>query len=1063
MNFTTPRIVEQYDNIAFLLGEKIITKKVFNEQKKLLVAEQKKINERNEKARAKREALREAERAKEIARQVAIAEAKAKASRERANERTKYIRNTLSKSLTLAKGQKITLTLADVYEKIDINTLLKNIIKKSMGQKYVITVGNTNYTVSDSNREKLLKLIMEDLVITEEYTMSDGSLVQELNEAPYLTIENLADKHKNIKSNGAFFKYNHTLDTVDFSRYAVYHTNQQAKYDDTCLLYALKMGGLDEQVLQSLKIYVKNRNIPLCDIEEICNKAKICIYIKRPNVKHLDRTTYGKEYENKFNIGLIDDHYFLIEDCGITSYAITNYEQIKEQKDFKYIIGTNQAGSYKRDKTRTISSYDAIKIMYDNKDTMLKEMSFSNSCIASTQFYDKINDTIENLEYDEDICCKPSWEQKKKSDRVKYNNVFFDFETYTNKDNVHIPYLVRTYDGINSKVLYGEECGLYMLCSLTSNTRLIAHNANYDYRFLIKYLRQINELSRGSRLIGLTAMFKKLYIEVKDSFHLISMPLRKFSKVFGLPFTKEIMPYELYKKETIEQKYINIQYVLDNFIDNNDHKQFLDNIEKWNLRKNDCYDILEYSSRYCEIDCKVLYEGYNTFNKWMQEGVNIDINSLMTIASLAHKYFVNTGCYNDVYSLSGIPQMFIQGSVVGGRTMVSNNTKISIKQDINDFDAVSLYPSAMYRMDGFLKGKPKVITNFNYDWLKTQDGYFVDILIKSVGKNYSFPLMSAKNDHGIRMFSNDMVGKTIRVDRYTLEDLIEFQEITFDVIRGYYFNEGFNTTIKSTIEFLFNERLKKKKEGNPSQEIYKLIMNSGYGKSIMKPVESDVKIFDDANEFDVYLTRNYNWITSYSHFGNKTKVKSVKTLNDHFNIAHIGVCILSMSKRIMNEVMCLAENKGIQLYYQDTDSIHIKDCDISKLSVSFTEKYNRVLIGKQLGQFHSDFEIDGCTNILAKRSIFLGKKSYIDELQGVDKNGNTVIDYHIRMKGIPNSVILHTANKLGYNNPFELYEDLYKGKLIEFDLTNDGSKCNFKMNKDYTVKTLDHFIRKIKF
>ena len=44
MNFTTPRIVEQYDNIAFLLGEKIISKKVFNEQKKLLVAEQKAIN-----------------------------------------------------------------------------------------------------------------------------------------------------------------------------------------------------------------------------------------------------------------------------------------------------------------------------------------------------------------------------------------------------------------------------------------------------------------------------------------------------------------------------------------------------------------------------------------------------------------------------------------------------------------------------------------------------------------------------------------------------------------------------------------------------------------------------------------------------------------------------------------------------------------------------------------------------------------------------------------------------------------------------------------------------------
>ena len=30
-----------------------------------------------------------------------------------------------------------------------------------------------------------------------------------------------------------------------------------------------------------------------------------------------------------------------------------------------------------------------------------------------------------------------------------------------------------------------------------------------------------------------------------------------------------------------------------------------------------------------------------------------------------------------------------------------------------------------------------------------------------------------------------------------------------------------------------------------------------------------------------------------------------------------------MSKRIMNEVMCLAEDLGIMIYYQDTDSMHI--------------------------------------------------------------------------------------------------------------------------------------------
>ncbi len=71
--------------------------------------------------------------------------------------------------------------------------------------------------------------------------------------------------------------------------------------------------------------------------------------------------------------------------------------------------------------------------------------------------------------------------------------------------------------------------------------------------------------------------------------------------------------------------------------------------------------------------------------------------------------------------------------------------------------------------------------------------------------------MSYKNDNGIRFFNNEMENKTMFVDNITLEDLIEFHNIDFEIIRGYYFDEGFNTKIKEVINFLFNERLKKKR------------------------------------------------------------------------------------------------------------------------------------------------------------------------------------------------------------------------------------------------------------
>jgi hypothetical protein len=312
-----------------------------------------------------------------------------------------------------------------------------------------------------------------------------------------------------------------------------------------------------------------------------------------------------------------------------------------------------------------------------------------------------------------------------------------------------------------------------------------------------------------------------------------------------------------------------------------------------------------------------------------------------------------------------------------------------------------------------------------------------------------------------------MVGKTIRVDKTTLEDVVEFQNIEFEVLRGYYFDEGFNTKVISTIKYLFNERLIKKKANNPAQVIYKLIMNASYGKSIMKAVDEETRFFDKEDKFNTYLSRNYNWAKSYVKFGSadnvKTKLTSVKSLNDHYNIAQVGVCILSMSKRIMNEVMCLAEDNALELYYQDTDSIHIKDRDIKTLSDAFTLKYNRQLIGKGMGQFHSDFDLKGCNDVYAKRSIFLGKKSYIDELVGTDKDGNEKIGYHIRMKGIPESCMHYTAEKNGYDNVFEMYQALLDGEKITADLTEGGAKANFKFENNYECNTLSVFKRTMAF
>ena len=130
----------------------------------------------------------------------------------------------------------------------------------------------------------------------------------------------------------------------------------------------------------------------------------------------------------------------------------------------------------------------------------------------------------------------------------------------------------------------------------------------------------------------------------------------------------------------------------------------------------------------------------------------------------------------------------------------------------------------------------------------------------------------------------------------------------------------------------------------------KLILNSVYGKTILKPIEYK-HVFIANNESERYWKRNFNEIVESFNIneGELTRFKVIKPINTHFNFAPFGINILSMSKRIMNEVFCLAEDMNLSVFYQDTDSGHYYVDEIDKLATQYKKIYNRDLIGKALG------------------------------------------------------------------------------------------------------------------
>ena len=874
-------------------------------------------------------------------------------------------------------------------------------------------------------------------------------------------------------------------------------------YEINCLCESFQAAGLD---ITHIKHLVRNQEIPMRLLGEVANKLGVYITVRKiedkSNLKH-----YGDKAKTRIELGLIDKHYFLIEKIPYTAYSLRHFHELKEIPKFNTIYTfDNTVKRYKKKKGKEITSYQAIKILLENKETHLSEIQHSGE-LYKTNYHTTIDNVFEDLSYNDNIqkfnfgsgeFIEGDLKANKASkpfDNECLDTYYFDFETSTRRSDktatIHKPYCVFTER--HRFGFFGENCGKKLLDDILQThgisvdedeeadeqeeyqkskpfVRLIAHNSAYDFRFILKYLSRVDTIEKGNGLMNCNARYynygKFIDIQIRDSLKMINMPLAKFGGAFGLDVKKEIMPYDLYTEENVEKGWIPVEECIEEVEKANlDSDIYMKNCEDWDCISNGLINILKYAGEYCYLDCIVLKQGYEKFASLVDEAIGEDINNYISLASMAHNYLIKEGCYDDVLQVSGVPRAFIQKCVVGGRTMCAENKKSlnfgdESHRKFSDFDAVSLYPSAMARMPGFLKGKPKIIENFQPE---KYDGYFICIKVKSIRKKYKFPCVSLLTDKGIRNFTNDLEGEYLYLDRVGLEDFVKFHGAEYEFINGYYYDGGHNDKIRNVINHLFNQRLKFKKEKNPIQMVFKELMNSSYGKSYLKPIDSDSK-YVKADDFDKFMDRNFNYIKEATKLANGLyyKVKYYKAIDNHFNNVHVGVEILSMSKRIMFEVMTLSEDLGHIITYTDTDSIHIDSSKIDELADEFKKKYGRELIGKMMGQFHTDFDLAGSVgDIHAVDSIFLGKKCYVDKLQGYDSQGNELTDYHIRMKGVPSDCIIHKAKEEYGGDIIALYKALYDGEEITFNLL--AVRPKFEMCKDMNIITKTKFNRKISF
>lgn len=955
------------------------------------------------------------------------------------------------------------------------NDMLKLEIEDYVGEEqYTVRIqiedrDDFYYTINANNIADFIFLLKE---ITEDEIIDYGNYNQLINvSVNMITGVYVFVSNKRSNWSGKLFKYlfkgKTTLDLKLFQIFRTLTEARKVKYMDHCFIHSLKV--------YSKEVLKKDINVNLFNLF--------------PDFK-----SYSL---NKRNISKIANFLHitvklaLYNDDGI-QYKTVSYNKQNDTDVYKLVLFRGHYMANIKDIMKHMRQW-----FKDGDMKFCAELTFLTNPKKMEDFY--LNNYKRECIIIDNTNKKPDNEKN-----TKYI-VFADFETIELKKNKKTnnstlkPFLFgytinKICDGVISKITnepviiskkgfqsfdeYLNACLGSIYKKLKGNTKeciIYFHNLKFDYNLFKKMEKLIvqKEIIKDGQVYAIEARYYGIKINFRDSYKLISKPLSSFKSMFNLESGKiEFELYDFFNRHNYDENYYLINEVEDYFKSHNlDYNKFSETYKDYYKNDGD-FEIINMKAiylNYLKYDVLTLADGMIKFDQMIKEVSNkifkeisgkddkFSIFNHLTISSLSNKLMEQNGAFDGIACFRGEAREFIQKTIIGGRVCLKNNQKQLIETKISDFDGVSLYPSAIY-ISKIPMGMPeKIIGNVDL----SSYGYYVVKLDFEVLEetDYDIPMYSEFKDNKRNWF-NPKVGEkyTNYFNKDGLEDLCESYNVNIIGIHiGLYWSSDceFNTKMSDIIKMLFEERLKQKAARNPIQEVYKLIMNSAYGKTALKPSEKEISIItkkyketDEAYKIriDKYISTNIDNITYYTKYNEKCyKFVKRSMCFQHRNLNLVASIILSKSKIIMNRILRIAHNESIPIYYTDTDSIHMRYDDIGRLSDQFRNQYNEELIGKNLCQFHNDFDGGEYSEIF----IGLAKKVYIDKLD----TGKL----HMKCKGMPLNVMKKYLEDNNIN-AIDFYRGLYddSDKFYKIDLTK-GKLC--LDIKDSVVKK-SQFIRK---
>ncbi len=515
----------------------------------------------------------------------------------------------------------------------------------------------------------------------------------------------------------------------------------------------------------------------------------------------------------------------------------------------------------------------------------------------------------------------------------------------------------------------------------------------------------------------------------------------------------------------------------------------------------------QYVAHYCKRDVDITIEGIKAFDKIIirlndqLREVKGDTSNLLALPStsfslsgLADRFYQSQGMYDGVTAQKGALLKYMRAFVVGGRTtsgMFSKKGDYTESGGYECLDANSLYPSSMYELGSFPTGLCQRIPNssigisgdkfINKAQRSKCQAYFITCRVRTDAHERAIPRQDlslgvyprrkwitsvstgdVEDDDSIETESqsiqwvNDLRDiPTIYFSNISFADYCETTGVSpdcFEILDGVYYQEREEEDLKimrKCIDAIYSERQRAIEAGNIGMDITsKLMMNSGYGRLLLKMMQEDTKVIEGKSNALRYMYANPSTVLSMEKITMEEddeaatycilKRKPMMTCSGRYAC---GALVLDQSRAMMNKVVVACADAGVVIHYTDTDSITIPRNGVDKISETYEKRYGTTLLAATgLCKFSTDLKIKGLpkgTKVWSERFIYLGRKSYLHVLRS--DRGDT--GYKVSLKGITKAAIALACSVNKWTME-QLFETLLGETPVTFDLSA-GGKCQF--------------------